>query len=66
MDRPVAMKSNLHSVLFEPKSTRLWVANASKDGQPAVTQPYHAFRFTEILAHKANSQAPEIPMPTPR
>jgi hypothetical protein len=46
MSRPVAMKSNLHSVLFETKSTRLWVANASKDGAPAVTQPYHAFTFT--------------------
>src|SRR5262249_8269829 len=35
MDRPVAMKSNLHSVLFETTTTRLWVANASTDGQPA-------------------------------
>src|SRR5262249_52702896 len=25
MDRPVAMKSTLHSVLFEPATTRLWV-----------------------------------------
>ncbi len=32
MDRPVAMTSNLHSVLFETASTRLWVANASKEG----------------------------------
>jgi hypothetical protein len=52
MDRPVAMKSNLHSVLFEPKSTRLWVANASKDGQPATTQPYHAFQLSELLQHE--------------
>ncbi|MBI3461812.1 MAG: peptidase C45, partial [Planctomycetes bacterium] len=41
MDRPVAMKSNLHCVLFEPRSTRLWVANASPDGQPAATQRYY-------------------------
>ncbi|MFQ5731766.1 MAG: C45 family autoproteolytic acyltransferase/hydrolase, partial [Planctomycetaceae bacterium] len=34
MDRPVAMKSNLHNVLFEPKTTRFWVANASKDKKP--------------------------------
>ena len=34
MDRPVAMKSNLHSVLFETTTTRLWVANASKAGEP--------------------------------
>ncbi len=44
MDRPVAMKSNLHSVLFETTTTRFWVANASKDGKPASEQPYHAFQ----------------------
>ena len=55
MSRPVAMKSNLHSVLFESKSTRLWIANASKDGQPAVTQPYHEFRLTELASlHSAD------------
>ena len=32
MSRPVAMKSNLHSVLFETATSRLWVANASKEG----------------------------------
>ena len=35
MSRPVAMKSNQHSVLFETKSSRLWVANASSDGHAA-------------------------------
>lgn len=63
MDRPVAMKSNLHSVLFETNSTRLWIANASTDGQPAVTQPFHAFRFSDLLTHKADSSAPEVPLP---
>jgi hypothetical protein len=63
MDRPVAMKSNLHSVLFETKSTRLWVANASKDGLPAATQPYHEFRLTELLAHVPESSAPALPGP---
>jgi len=61
MDRPVAMKSNLHSVLFETTTTRLWVANASKEGQPAVTQPYHAFRLSELLTHKADTSAPSLP-----
>ncbi len=65
MDRPVAMKSNLHSVLFETKSTRLWVANASKDGAPAVTQPYHAFTFTELLTHQPSSSSPAL-APPPR
>lgn len=63
MERPVAMKSNLHSVLFETASTRLWVANASESGEPAVTQPYHAFRLTELLTHAADPSAPEIPCP---
>jgi isopenicillin-N N-acyltransferase like protein len=63
MDRPVAMKSNLHSVLFETKSTRLWVANASKTGEPAATQPYHAFTFAELLTHKPDTSAPELPAP---
>jgi hypothetical protein len=65
MDRPVAMKSNLHNVLFEPKSTRLWIANASKDAQPAATQPYHAFRLSELLGHEADSSAPAVELPDP-
>jgi isopenicillin-N N-acyltransferase like protein len=52
MDRPVAMKSNLHSVLFESTTTRFWVANASVEGEPAATQPYHAFQLSELLTHK--------------
>ncbi|MFO0787849.1 MAG: C45 family peptidase [Pirellulales bacterium] len=49
MDRPVAMKSNLHNALFEPRSTRLWVANASPSGQPAAQQKYYAFQLSELL-----------------
>ncbi|MFO0961059.1 MAG: C45 family peptidase [Isosphaeraceae bacterium] len=63
MDRPVAMKSNLHNVLFEPKSTRFWVANASKEGEPAATQPYHAYRLDELLARSADPSAPALPPP---
>ena len=63
MDRPVAMKSNLHSVLFESKSTRFWVANASKEGAPASTQPYHAYQLTELLEHGPDSSAPILPPP---
>ncbi len=66
MDRPVAMKSNLHSVLFETGSTRLWVANASKEGEPAVTQPYHAFKFLDLLKHTPDSNAPALPAPPPK
>ncbi len=63
MDRPVAMKSNLHSVLFETTTSRLWVANASRTGEPATTQPYHAFRFSELLTHRPDPSVPagEVP-----
>jgi isopenicillin-N N-acyltransferase like protein len=64
MDRPVAMKSNLHSVLFETATSRLWVANASKEGEPAASQPYHAFRFSELLTHKPETSAPSLPAPS--
>jgi len=60
MDCPVAMKSNLHSVLFEPRSTRLWVANASPDGQPAATQKYFEFRLSALLGHRPDPKATEI------
>ena len=56
MDRPVAMKSNLHSVLFETTTTRFWVANASKDGKPAAEQPYHAFNLRDLLAQEADAR----------
>jgi hypothetical protein len=65
MDRPVAMSSNLHNVLFEPKSTRFWVANASPDKQPAASQPYYQFQLTKLLDRRPESDAKEIPMPEP-
>jgi predicted choloylglycine hydrolase len=58
MDRPVAMKSNLHSVLFETTTTKFWVANASTTGEPAANQPYHAFQLSELLTHKADPSSP--------
>jgi hypothetical protein len=63
MDRPVAMKSNLHNALFEPKGTRFWVAHASKDREPAATQPYHGFVLKELLERVADTTAPELPGP---
>jgi hypothetical protein len=61
MDCPVAMKSNLHDVLFAPASTRFWVANASKDKKPAATQAYHAFQLTELLRHRPDETVPVQP-----
>ncbi len=65
MDRPVAMNSNLHNVLFAPALGKLWVANASDDAQPAATQPYHAFDFKALLIREADTAAPALPMPVP-
>ncbi|MGE5191044.1 MAG: C45 family autoproteolytic acyltransferase/hydrolase, partial [Deltaproteobacteria bacterium] len=62
MDCPVAMKSNLHDVLFAPKSTKFWIANASKDKKPAAEQKYYAFQLTELLERKPEMTAPEIPL----
>ncbi|HEV3344822.1 MAG TPA: C45 family peptidase [Pirellulales bacterium] len=66
MDCPVAMKSNLHNVLFEPRSTKLWVANASPDGQPAATQRYFAFQLSELLKHRPDETAVTLSRPTTR
>jgi hypothetical protein len=62
MDCPVAMKSNLHDVLFAPQSTKLWVANATHDKQPAAEQKYYAFQLTELLARKPEMSSPDIPL----
>jgi len=61
MDRGVATKSNLHNVLFAPRSTKFWVANASTDRQPAATQKYQAFQLSELLERKPDAAAPELP-----
>ncbi len=63
MDRPVAMKSNLHSVLFETTTGRFWVANASKAGNPASDQPYHAFQVLDLLKHQPDASAPVLTAP---
>ncbi|QDT53348.1 Acyl-coenzyme A:6-aminopenicillanic acid acyl-transferase [Caulifigura coniformis] len=62
MDMGVAMKSNLHNVLFEPKSTKFWVSNATSDKKPAAEQPYHAFQLSELLKRKPDMSSPELPM----
>lgn len=62
MERPVAMKSNLHNVLFEPGSTKIWVANASSDQKPAAEQKYYRFQLSELLKSKPDMQAAEIPL----
>ena len=60
MQCPIAGRSNLHYALFEPASTKFWVANASSDGKPAADQPYHEFQLSELLKRKPEASAPEI------
>ena len=63
MDRPIAMSSNLHNVLFEPATTRFWVANASSDKKPAAEQKYSSFQLSELLKRQPSSGSPELPLP---
>lgn len=63
MDRGVAMKSNLHNVLFAPASTRFWVANATHDQRPAADQPYQEFQLTELLSRRPDPDARVLPGP---
>lgn len=64
MDCPVAMKSNLHNVLFEPKSTKFWVSNAGSDGTPAAMRPYASFQLSELLQRRPAESSRELPMAT--
>jgi len=66
MDSGVAMKSNLHNVLFEPETTRFWVANASPEGEPAASQKYYKFQLTELLSRRPDANAKVIPFEKPK
>ena len=48
MDRPVAMKSNLHNALFVPQKLEFWVANAGGK-EPACNRPYAKFSLKNLL-----------------
>ncbi len=52
MNRPIAMTSCLHRVLFAPQTLRLWVANAiapENDNFAACYQPYYAYELPTLL-----------------
>jgi dienelactone hydrolase len=57
MDRPVAMRSNLHNALMLPATGEIHVAHA-KGSAPAATQPYARFRLPEL-----RKIAAELPRP---
>lgn len=48
MDRPVAMRSNLHNCLFVPARLEAWIANAD-DRRPAAECPYVRYDLRELL-----------------
>ena len=62
MDRPVAMSSNLHNVLFEPATTKFWVANAGSDRRPAAEQKYFSFQLSDLLKRRPAEGSPALPM----
>lgn len=49
MDRPVAMNSNIHSVLFAPDTLGLWVANADSRNVASHCR-YTRYNLAELLA----------------
>ena len=51
MTRPVAMKSNIHSVLFEPETLDFWVANADSEN-PASHCRYTHLNLGELISRK--------------
>lgn len=55
MDRPVAMKSDLHNVLFAPQTLEFWVANAGAH-RPACFEPYSHYSFKELLGRLAEKR----------
>mgnify|MGYP001218299220 CR=1 FL=1 len=58
MSRPVAMKSNLHNVLFVPADRVFYVANASHD-KPAAERPYAKLNLIELLQSMKRRPAKE-------
>lgn len=48
MDRPVCMKSNIHSVLFAPDTLDFWVANADADNEASHTR-YTRYNLAALL-----------------
>jgi hypothetical protein len=45
----VAMKSNLHNVIFQPQSLRLSVADAAR-GRLACDQPYRTYTWHDLFS----------------
>jgi isopenicillin-N N-acyltransferase like protein len=55
MNRPVAMKSNIHAVLFAPETLDLWVANADSENVASHARYTH-YNLAELLKPPAAAQ----------
>lgn len=66
MNRPVAMKSNIHSALFAPETLDFWVANADSANVASHTRYTH-YNLGELLrsAPPATATASATPSPKP-
>ena len=70
MNRPVAMESCLHRVLFSPADLKLWVADAvpaTSDHFAACYQPYYQYdmkKLVSMIPDTAPASAEKIPHPT--
>ncbi len=58
MDRPVAMTSNIHSVLFAPETLDFWVANADSQNVASHTRYTH-YNLAELLRSAPAEPAPQ-------
>ncbi len=59
MNRPVAMESNLHNVLFVPEDGVFYVANASHN-EPAASRPYVKLDLQELLRSFGVTPTPQL------
>ncbi len=70
MNRPIAMESCLHRVLFSPSELRLWVADAApatSERYAACYQPYYHYDVKKLLSmipDVAPASSAKIPPPT--
>jgi dienelactone hydrolase len=70
MNRPVAMESCLHRVLFSPAELKLWVSDAApatRDRFAACYQPYYRYdmkTLVSMIPDTAPASATKIPQPT--
>ena len=54
MDRPVAMKHNLHNVLMVPEDGIIYVANPDPNSPPAWKQKYYKFNIMQLMSSRPN------------